>query len=353
MQNFYEYDYEYDSSDGMQIAFGLTAYDSSSDQTPFDKSFGTLDAYQKVWGEKNEDGSVKDTYLKKIETRPCIEADINFKGVTGSDADSFMFFEPADEFQYDINRFYKVLNCMKEPFVLSGDYNTIAAKQLVIAFSICRGETYCRDEETEIKPWLRRKFVMALENQFSFNKEKVETEKLKKTSRLRWITLTPQIRTDIYNYVQISKLDLSDEIGSLAGEKVEHKMFTITQGNMRLYDFPDDIQLAITYELDRDQRTIRRQVYGILDFLGDIGGLAGALKALFAALIIIFQYKAAISYVSNRTFLMKNDEFKKSDVNSIHVHDNKTEENLDRIPIGFFGSLKLSFQRLFGCLCCK
>ena len=55
-----------------------------------------------------------------------------------------------------------------------------------------------------------------------------------------------------------------------------------------MYDFKDNTQLAITYELDRDLQTISRKVYGILDWLGDIGGLAGALKALFTALIIVF-----------------------------------------------------------------
>jgi len=63
--------------------------------------------------------------------------------------------------------------------------------------------------------------------------------------------------------------------------------------------------MAITFELNRDLKIIRRKVYGILDCLGDIGGLAGALKALFTAAIAIFQYKAAIGYVSNHTILME------------------------------------------------
>ena len=34
--------------------------------------------------------------------------------------------------------------------------------------------------------------------------------------------------------------------------------------------------------------TIQRRVYGILDLLGDVGGLAGSLYTLFFALIIVF-----------------------------------------------------------------
>ena len=75
-------------------------------------------------------------------------------------------------------------------------------------------------------------------------------------------------------------------------------MFKMTTGALRLYDFDDNVQLAITYELDRDLRIIRRTVYSLLDLLGDIGGLAGALRALFIITVTIFQYKAVISYVS-------------------------------------------------------
>ena len=38
-------DYLYDSRDGWRVAFGLIAYDKTTDQTPFDDSFGRLVAY--------------------------------------------------------------------------------------------------------------------------------------------------------------------------------------------------------------------------------------------------------------------------------------------------------------------
>ena len=44
----------------------------------------------------------------------------------------------------------------------------------------------------------------------------------------------------------------------------------------------------------------------MLDLLGDIGGLSGALYAAFAALTLFFQYKAAVGYVSNHTFVFNN-----------------------------------------------
>ena len=120
-----------------------------------------------------------------------------------------------------------------------------------------------------------------------------------------------------------------------------------------MWDFPGDAHVTITYELDRDLLVIRRKVYGILDFLGDIGGLAGALKALFAALVIVFQYKATVNYVGNFLYLIKDgDEKEDPKVNLVGDSTNRNESNLKRIPIGFFASVKLSLQRLLPC-CCK
>ena len=83
-------------------------------------------------------------------------------------------------------------------------------------------------------------------------------------------------------------MDLTDKIGSIGTDNEILNLFSIVQGPFRLYDFKDDVQLAITYELNRDLKIVSRKVYGILDWLGDIGGLAGALQALFVAAITIF-----------------------------------------------------------------
>ena len=113
---------------------------------------------------------------------------------------------------------------------------------------------------------------------------------------------------DYYNYVDLTKLDLRDEIGSVGGGGAEHFMYHVRTGPARPYDFPNNIHTVITYELNRDLLVIKRKVYGIGDFLADIGGLYGALTGLFAALIIVFQYKAYISYVSDETYLIRDGD---------------------------------------------
>lgn len=191
--NYFAPDYVYDARDGWRVAFGLTAFDSSSDPAPFDDTYGTVGAYIKIWGEKDAAGNSTPTYFKKLETEPCKDSDINIDNVENQD--KFKFFAPAPEFANDVKRFKNVLNCIKnDDHELMGDYNSAAAKQLVITFEMCRrGKTpgvNCKSESV-IKDWMARKFLLTMENQIEFNKDLVEKDKLKKSSRLIFNVLSP------------------------------------------------------------------------------------------------------------------------------------------------------------------
>ena len=109
----------------------------------------------------------------------------------------------------------------------------------------------------------------------------------------------------------MTKLELDDDYASVE-ESFELEIFKVKRGHLRPYDFDDDVQLAITYELNRDQKIIRRNVYSFLDLLGDIGGLAGAIRSLFTTFIIVFQYRAVISYISSHTYLIREGDEKDS-----------------------------------------
>ena len=98
---------------------------------------------------------------------------------------------------------------MKKDAVILGDYNSARSIQLVITFEVCKDEPdtpvekrKCRPEK-EIYDWMSRKFIGILENQISFSRELIEDNILTKSSGLRWFVLSPQIRLDNYNYVEI------------------------------------------------------------------------------------------------------------------------------------------------------
>ena len=110
-------------------------------------------------------------------------------------------------------------------------------------------------------------------------------------------------------------------------------MFYITPGLVRAYDFPDDVQMAITYEFSNDLLVVKRKVYGFLDFLGDLGGLSGSLRAGCTLAIIIFQYRQALSYVSNHTYLIEDgDELDNDNKSDGEIEDSnlKRMKNVDQ-----------------------
>ena len=169
------------------------------------------------------------------------------------------------------------------------------------------------------------------------------------------------MRTDYYNYINVSELDLNDRIFSIGLDKETFRTFKVTDGPLRMYDFRDNVQMAVTYEFSRDLTVTRRKVYGFLDFMGDLGGLASSLHASLSLTIIILQYRAAMSYVSNHTYLIQDgDELDSvSKANSKQIkHDSGGKQDgsdkmmrwgtrqrnisLKRIPIGFWASMKLS-----------
>ena len=65
-------------------------------------------------------------------------------------------------------------------------------------------------------------------------------------------------------------------------------IFKIHETKKRPYEFKDNVHLQITFEFDLDLTVIDRQVYSILDLLGDIGGLGEALFFIGGALLLLF-----------------------------------------------------------------
>ena len=131
--------------------------------------------------------------MRPLKTRPCTRSDINFEGKADSTA---RFFKPAEISVADVERFYDKLLCIEEIFELAGNFNTAKAKQLFMSFEVCKdpeGTTTpkCKDLETFIKPWMRRKFLFTLDNEYEFQKSKIEDETIHKYSSLHWYVLSP------------------------------------------------------------------------------------------------------------------------------------------------------------------
>ena len=132
---YFQDDYAFDLQKyGWNVAFGLTAYDSSSSQIPLDPSYGRLVAFQKSWGHPEDNGKVN---FRELKLRPCSRNDINFDG-DESDNSSYKFYKPSQEYRADVERFYDKLMYIDEEIRLVGNFNSEKAKLLELSFEVCR-----------------------------------------------------------------------------------------------------------------------------------------------------------------------------------------------------------------------
>ena len=100
----------------------------------------------------------------------------------------------------------------------------------MLSFEVCRDapdspKPFCKDYESEIKPWLQRKFLFTLQNQKIFQKDVVQDDKVKNSSFITWHVLSTQLRQEIFSEVQIKLLKLSDDIGKGFFDEQEEEIF--------------------------------------------------------------------------------------------------------------------------------
>ena len=85
-------------------------------------------------------------------------------------------------------------------------------------------------------------------------------------------------RTEIANLIEVTYLDLQDNLMQFGDVTEDNRnITTIRDYQSRSYGSDDDIQVSIIYERDLDFHRVDREVYSILDWLGDVGGLYEAL----------------------------------------------------------------------------
>ena len=66
--------------------------------------------------------------------------------------------------------------------------------------------------------------------------------------------------------------------------------------------YKNNFSNAVTYELSHTKDVYYRQVYGVLDWLRDIGGLYGSLSAICIGAVFIFQFRSANMFLMTELF---------------------------------------------------
>ena len=70
----------------------------------------------------------------------------------------------------------------------------------------------------------------------------------------------------------------------------------------RPYEFSDSVHLQITFEFDLTLYRVDRDVYSVLDWVGDVGGLNEGLFIFFKILLAMFQFKALEHFLIEKLF---------------------------------------------------
>ena len=69
--------------------------------------------------------------------------------------------------------------------------------------------------------------------------------------------------------------------------EIETRIFNINEMGIRPYEYRNNIHLSISYEGTMDLYRVSREVYNLLDWLGDIGGLSEALVVIFSMILAV------------------------------------------------------------------
>ena len=292
IDSYFDTDFEFATEDGLAIGFMLTAYDDEQESIE-DPDYGRLVAKYQHWGGTD----VPTETAEEVPTYPCTTEQLGLHPNGTLSGEPGQFYPVRPDSEEDVTYRFRKLRCFREErLVVHGDYNSARTRNLVLALELCDQEKRtkegdprrCKSDE-EINRWLRGKYLVLYHNSRRFRVEEYGEGKIVEESRTRYIPLNSQLREDYVYKVQLTDLQLQDARFSISAFTQDDKrVFGINQVDRRPWDYEDRIVLAVTIEMDLDLQQINRQVYNILDWIGDIGGLGeGCFFISFTALGIV------------------------------------------------------------------
>ena len=112
------------------------------------------------------------------------------------------------------------------------------------------------------------------------------------------------MREDVVNTVFTTEIQLQDtqfmQVGPLT--EIEGSIFGIRLLEKRPYEFKNDAHMIVSYEFDLNKMRIDRDVYNLLSWLGDIGGLEVALILILGYVNSLFNHDAFEDYLVSKLF---------------------------------------------------
>ena len=177
-----------------------------------------------------------------------------------------------------------------ESLEILGNFNTEKASNLMIVFERCditKENNNCASDE-DFKKWTEQKYIFSLINEKKFVKNKFQEFSLAAFATTNWLGISTNSRNDVPKIITRSHIKRSDEPFDIAEmQSVQDNGFFLETMSLRALPYANMFHNTITFELSLSEMQYRRHVYSILDFVGDIGGLYGALFPICTILVII------------------------------------------------------------------
>ena len=103
--------------------------------------------------------------------------------------------------------------------------------------------------------------------------------------------------------VNRSDLDLNDSLVNMGGLfKEQKKGFFIESLPARELPYLNLFHNSITFEISLTNTVYYRRVYSVMDLLGDLGGLLGALMPISFVIVKIFHYRSSYMHITGEMF---------------------------------------------------
>ena len=80
------------------------------------------------------------------------------------------------------------------------------------------------------------------------------------------------------------------------------RIFTFHQERSRPYEFKNNVHISVTFEVDLNLRVIEREVYTIIDWMGDIGGLGEAYFFISWSILSLIHFEAVDNMIIRELF---------------------------------------------------
>ena len=104
-----------------------------------------------------------------------------------------------------------------------------------------------------------------------------------------------------YEITDINLQDLLINYGDIT-EVSDSFIFKLKDQKVRVVKRDDETLMTFNFELDYSKTFIEREIYTILDFLSDIGGLNDILIALFTIMLALINSKNSEIFMASRLY---------------------------------------------------